>query len=105
MKFSPATATAGIALLSILTGALFSAGTFDSIPSAAPSYRFVLGFGVSALIIGLGGVIGRLPRAVRLLSSGGSDKEQLRGSFQELVVYSASFAIGSIILLSLASFV
>jgi len=72
MRFSPRVAAACIAFFAVLTGVTFAFEEVNFMTSEDPWHRFLLGVGVSTLIIGLGGVIGRLPRAIGLLSSRGS---------------------------------
>lgn len=103
MKFSPIAISAGIALLSVLMGVAFYGGMFKAVQSEDPSLRFFLGVGVSALIIGLGGAAGRIPKAIKVLSSAESEKKELRNSFQEILVYSTSFVVGAILLILLAA--
>jgi len=104
MKFSPLTTIAAIAILSVLTGVAFHGEMFDKVLPTEPLFRFLLGVGIAALIIGLGGAAGRIPRAIKLLSSTQSDEKDLRTSFQEVLIYSGSFVIGSLLLISLISF-
>lgn len=92
---------AGLILFSISVGVLFVDYSPGDYFSSKPVYRFFSGIGIALLLLGCGGVFGRVPNAIIILAKKSQDIDEIKSSLKEIVIYSTSLVLGATILLFL----